>query len=223
MYYQYADKLKKKEEARLVRAWVGAMYLRNLPDALDLDVSAPSEILGVIGGRDPIAELSEKDLAISPPALTGRDCILLNGTFLGALTLRDIERLRGLGEFRDLVAARTKGDAVKLKKCVLQYLRAVGEEGPRISCPRTRTLEAHVRFKRMVAAAGGLLGIVISLAVPGLAQTGLLVSGLCYLLGKTSGSEKQLEGAKKEAVDDLMVKRTSLVDFCHGRLAVSRI
>ena len=214
MYYQFADTLTDPKEAQLVRSWVGSNYLMNLPKALDVDLSVPRNTLKLIGGRDPIQEIAETESVIDQSVVMGRDCVLLSRAFLQALRLTDIEQLRCLDEFKDYINARSTGQPEALQKSLLNYLKALGEEGPRISHPKIKTLEAQLRLKRFLGSAAELLGVVLALVKP-LLGAALAIPG--FFLKAASGNERRLQQVKKMAETDLQVQRTSVVDFCHDR------
>lgn len=216
MYYDYANTLSDHKEAQIIRAWVGAKYLTNLPDALCLGVSLPRTTLRVVGGQDPIQEIVNEESVVDPLTVKGRDCVLLSGKFLQALEVGDIERLRRLNEFKNLIKARSNGEPEAIRKHLLIYLTALGEEGPKIADPTIRRLEAQVHLKHFVGVATELMGVGITAVNPSLAAAALMIFGI--FLKATSGTEKQLEEAHKVTDIDLQLQRTSIVDFCHEQV-----
>jgi hypothetical protein len=200
-------------EAELVRSWVSLPYITNLPHALNFDISMPRKTVKSVNIVDPTAELSDIELVTDPTIATGKDCALLSPAFLSALEAKDIERLRRLTEFKDLTAARLNGNAETLKRCLLAYLRALGEEGPKIVDPAIDGLEAQVRVKRRLSDGAEIAGVLLIITNPVL---GSLLTICALFLRATKDTEEKLCKHQRAALIELQSQRSgSLLDFCH--------
>jgi hypothetical protein len=211
MYHTYAERLP-VEQAKLVEDWVTQEYIRNLPHSLNFGISMSAGMAESLKIFNPIKEVKETEVR-NRSMIVGRDLALLSPGFLSSLSVKDIERMRGLRQFERLTGARQSGDPNALNVALQEYLKAIGEEAPKIWDPKIQRLENHVRIKTGMQVVAGLGGIYLKSSSPFLAE---LLAASAIFLRLTKGSEGLVRERRDNALFELESRRSGgLLDLCH--------